>query len=221
MKLRALFLLALPLQASAAPKPAPAKALQAQPAQPAAPGTMAKPSTLITSDMSGCDIVFITQAMDLGKGLTFLAKQTAKTTNPRLQSYGTELLQTLAAQDAVLSSAAEMRNVKPPAESTLQQKYAEKFASLEGAKLEKTLLGSFIELVQRILTTYEANAKSADLTIAKFIAEELPKSREHLATAQSMMGISPKRPMQTPSPELPKPTPTARPRFRTNVTLPI
>lgn len=234
MKLHALLALALTLSASAAPKkPAPAKAMQAQPAQPAALGKSAKPSTLITSDMGGRDIAFITQAMELGKGLTFLAQRTARTTNPRLQSYGTELLQTLAAQDAVLTSAAEMRNVKPPAESALQQKYAEKFASLEGAKLEKTLLGSFIELEQSTLATYEANAKSADLTIAKFIAEELPKSREHLATAQSMMGISPKRPTQTPTPapapeaatkaepEPPKPTPPARPVFRTTVTLPI
>jgi hypothetical protein len=118
-----------------------------------------------------------------------------------------------------------MRNVKPPAESALQQKYAGKFASLEGAKLEKTLLGSFIELGQSAIAAYEANAKSTDLTLAKFIADELPKSREHLATAQSMMGISPKRPAQPPAPEAkpepPKPTPPARPVFRTTVTLPI
>ena len=251
MKLHALLALALTLHtAAAAPKkPAPAKAVQAQPAvpaTPATPGAVAKPSGLISSDMSGRDVSFIAQAIDLGKGLTFLAEQTAKTTNPRLQSYGADLLKTLATQEAMLGSAAEMRGVKTATESAEQQKYIAKFANYQGAKLEKSLLDAFIELDQRIITAYEANAKSSDPIIAKFVADALPASREHLAIVQSMSGISPKRPAlppvaaapvakpdpvakpepvvkaePAPAPEAPKPTPPARPAFRTNIPAPI
>ncbi len=222
MKLHTVLLaLSFAIQATAAPKKAaPAKAVLAQPAvptRPAASGAVARSSTLINSEMGGRDVVFLSRAIDLGRGLAFLAQQTAKTTNPLLQSYGADLLKSLAAQDAVLTSAAEMRNVKPPERSPILQKYTDKLARLEGAKFEKAILDAFVELDQNIITTYEANAKSPDITISKFIADALPKSREHLATVQRFSGISPRQQPPAPDPQAAEATKKTKPVFRTNI----
>ncbi len=220
MKLHAaLFSLSFAIQVTAAAKNA-APAVQAQPAviaQPAAPGAVAKSSTLINSEMGGRDVVFLSRAMDLGRGLTFLAQQTAKTTNPLLQSYGADLLKSLDAQNAMLITAAEMRNVNPPERYPTLQKYTDKLASLEGAKFEKAILDAFVELNQHIVTTYEANAKSPDITISKFITDALPKSRVHLATVQRFSGISPSQQPHANNPKAAQAMQKAKPVFRTNI----
>jgi hypothetical protein len=202
-------------------KPKPAPAAPAVPAVPAAPAKSqeapAKPAAIISSDVGGRDLVFIANALEVSKTLTFLAGQAGHTSNATLKGYGDDLVKTLAAHGAVLNTVAEMRNVKPPTESPSEKRLVEKLAKLEGAKLEKSILDAFIEMDERMVATYELGAKSEDVTIAKFVEQALPQARQHLELMQGMAGIAPKRrpapkapPIEVatnPKPEAPKPAP--------------
>ena len=178
--------------ALAAKQPVAKPAVIAQPAAPSKPDEAApKPAPLIGSEVNMRDLLFLAHALDLGKSLTYLAEQTARTNNPALKGYGDNLVKTLAAQSAVLTTVAEMRNIKAPAESPTQKKLSEKLGKLEGAKLQKALLDSFIEVDERMIATYELGAKSADATISKFVEQTLPEARKHLLVVQGMAGIAP------------------------------
>ena len=179
----------------------------------------AKKPELLTSDLNGRDMLFIAQAMDHGKTLTFLATQATKTTNPELRGFGSSLVQAIAGQSAVLNSLAEMRRVRvPEADSLTQKKYAARFAKLDGQRLDKAILDAFIETDERVVMTYELAAKSSDPTIREFVSQTLPQLREHLVFVQSLAGISPNRAAAPAEPE-PKLAPAASgaPGFRTNV----
>ena len=178
--------------ALAAKQPVAKPAVIAQPAAPSKPEEAApKPAPLIGSEVNMRDLLFLAHALDLGKSLTYLAEQTARTNNPALKGYGDNHVKTLAAQSAVLTTVAEMRNIKAPAESPTQKKLSEKLGKLEGAKLQKALLDSFIEVDERMIATYELGAKSPDATISKFVEQTLPEARKHLLVVQGMAGIAP------------------------------
>lgn len=197
--------------ALAAKQPVAKPAVIAQPAVPAKPEEAApKPAPLIGSEVNMRDLLFLAHALDLGKSLTYLAEQTARTNNPALKGYGDNLVKTLAAQSAVLTTVAEMRNIKAPAESPTQKKLSEKLGKLEGAKLQKALLDSFIEVDERMIATYELGAKSADATISKFVEQTLPEARKHLLVVQGMAGIAPQYVERT-TPAAPAPIENAAP----------
>ena len=197
--------------ALAAKQPVAKPAVIAQPAVPAKPDEAApKPAPLIGSEVNMRDLLFLAHALDLGKSLTYLAEQTARTNNPALKGYGDNLVKTLAAQSAVLTTVAEMRNIKAPAESPTQKKLSEKLGKLEGAKLQKALLDSFIEVDERMIATYELGAKSPDATISKFVEQTLPEARKHLLVVQGMAGIAPQYVERT-TPAAPAPIENAAP----------
>ena len=197
--------------ALAAKQPVAKPAVIAQPAVPAKPDEAApKPAPLIGSEVNMRDLLFLAHALDLGKSLTYLAEQTARTNNPALKGYGDNLVKTLAAQSALLTTVAEMRNIKAPAESPTQKKLSEKLGKLEGAKLQKALLDSFIEVDERMIATYELGAKSPDATISKFVEQTLPEARKHLLVVQGMAGIAPQYVERT-TPAAPVPIENAAP----------
>ena len=169
-------------------------------AQPAPAEAAPKPAPLIGSELNMHDLLFLAHALDLGKSLTYLAEQTARTNNPNLKGYGDNLVKTLAAQSAVLATVAEMRNIKAPAESPTQKKLSDKIGKLEGAKLQKAILDAFIEVDERFIATYELGAHSADATISKFVEQTLPEARKHLLVVQRMAGIAPQYVERTESP---------------------
>jgi hypothetical protein len=237
--------LAVPLIAAAAPRQkTPARAVPAVPAQ---PEESAKPSEpLINSDLNGRDLLFITQAIDLGKALAFLAEQSPRAADPSLRGFGDELVKTLAAQSAVLNTVAEMRKLRIPQEqSNTEMRIARRCSGLEGIKLDKALLDAFLEVDRKAVAAYELGLTSKDPTIQKLAEQTLPQIREHLLVVQAMAGISStqtehatapaRRDVTQPEPVpppiaesslLPSPgmTPVSaalpRPGFRTNVRLP-
>jgi hypothetical protein len=194
-----LLILAVPALAQK-PKPA-APAIQAVPAAPAKPAdSRAMLPAIISSEMSGRDLVFIANAMDLGRALTFLAGQAGQTSNANLKGFGEGLSKTLAAHAALLDTVAEMRKLKAPAESPTETRLKEKLALMQGQKLEKAILNAFIEVNERLVATYQLGMKSGDVTIVKFADQALPQAEEHLMQAQQMAGIAPKRRMVSEKP---------------------
>lgn len=217
--LAACVLSAIPAFAQAA-KAKPAKpAAVAQPANPAAQA--AKPAGLIDSDLVGRDLSFIAQAIDLGKAMNYLARLAGRTEKPELRGFGDDLVKTLTAQSAVLSTLAEMRKVSTPAgESATQKQIEAKLGKLTGVKLEKAILDAFIDLDKRMIAAYELSANSPDPTIAKFVEQTLPQAKEHLIYVQSMVGIAPKSPPVVAQPPVDAPGgEKAKPAFRANVPL--
>jgi predicted outer membrane protein len=186
--------------------------------------TVAKPATptakkpaLLSSDMGGRDMLFINQAIEHGKTLTFLAMESRKSTNPELKGFGENLVKSIAAQSAVLNSLADLRSVRvAAAESPAQTKYAARLAKLEGPKRDKALLEAFVETDERVVTTYELAEKSPDPTIKEFVSQTLPQMREHLTLVRALAGIPPQRPVETAETEPAKPAPVApgAPAFR-------
>ena len=115
----------------------------------------AKPTGLITSDIAGRDLTFIAQAIDLGKAMTYLARQAGRTEKPELRGFGDDLVKSLAAQGAVLATLAEMRQVSVPAgDSVTQKSIAARLEKLGGVKLEKAILDTFIDLDRRLIAAY-------------------------------------------------------------------
>jgi Domain of unknown function (DUF4142) len=186
--------IALPTMSDAAPK----KLKPAVPAVPAAPSVSegkAKPAVaLIESDLDGRELTFLSRAIEFGKTFSYLASQAARTANPALRAFDDDLVKTLAAQNAVLGTVAEMRKVKiPDAPDAAEQRLAAKLEKLQGIRLEKALLDAFRETDRHGLATYEMGAQSEDLTIRQLCEQTLPKIRKHLAIIEAMTGIAPKQ----------------------------
>jgi hypothetical protein len=215
-----LIAVSLGLTASAAPRKK-VRAVPAKPAVPAQPTSTPagqEPSSqIISSEVGGRDLIFVADAIDLGKALRYLATQTPRTSNPALRGFGDDVINALASQTAVLTTVAEMRQLRiPDTESATEKRVAEKVSQLEGIKLEKALLDAFIDIDRRLVAAYELGAKSDDVMIRKFVDETLPRAREHLVLVESMAGILTKQPPASTA----NGSSTARkPAFRTKVPL--
>ncbi len=165
---------------------------------------------LIDSDMNGLEMTFLSNAIELGETFRYLASQVPRTANEAMKNSGEDLVKTLTAQNAVLKTVAEMRKIKVPLDDeTPAHRLAEKLGKIEGVKLQKALLDSFLETDRRAIATYELGAKSEDLTIRNLSEQTLPQLRKHLALVEMMTGIRPAvRPASRPEvPKLAEPAP--------------
>jgi predicted outer membrane protein len=159
-----------------------------------APAAAPKPKkpALLSSDMNGRDLLFISQAADIGKTLTSLAITAERAKSPELQEFGGNLVKSIAAQSVVLNSLAEMRNIRiANTENAAQKKFAVRLTKLEGNRLDKALLDAFLEADEQAIAIYESAEKSTDPTIREFVKQTLPQLREHQAFIQALAGIRP------------------------------
>lgn len=196
-------LLALPMASlAAAPKARPAAAaVPAAPAKPATPNAGApRAEGIISSEVNGRDLVFIANALDLGKALEYLSAEATNSQTTGFKGLANSLAANLSATTAVASSVAEMHSMKAPTESPTQKRLAEKLEKLSGPKREKVLLEMFIEIDERMLATYELGRASTDPTILKLSKDALPQTQEHLYSVQRLAGIAPKQAAQTTAP---------------------
>ena len=183
----------------------------------------AKPKPqLISSDLNGRDLQFITSTVDLRDTLVFLAGKTGESGNSNLQAMGKELQKNLPSQTAVLSTLAEMRNVVVPATSSRQQRLEKKLAAAKGARFEKALLDALLETNQELVTACEAGLRSSDKTVQQFAEQTLPYAKGTLARVQAMAGIAPRRSEESSVPPPiatgPQPAKAApKPGFRANI----
>lgn len=221
MHLRVLpyLVLALPMSALAqkAKTATPVIAVPTAPAKPlTSPNAAARPPEgLISSETGGRDLVFLANALDLSRALEYLSAEAAKTTNPGLKSLCDELAKTFPANNAIVATVAEMRNIKIPKESPTQKRLADRLEKLNGPKREKVLVDLFVEIDERMSATYELGKQSADRTILRLSEQAYAQTQEHLFLAQSMAGIATKRPAALARPkaemavEKPRPAPPA------------
>jgi hypothetical protein len=174
---------------------------------------------LISSDLNGRELQFITSAVEARSVLVFLARHAAETQNPNLRALGEELQKNLPHQTAVLTTLAEMRKVPVPETSPRQQALEKKFTDAKGARLEKLLLDALLEANQELVTTCEIGQRSTDKSVQQFAEQTLPYAGGTLSRVQAMAGIAPKRaPEAVPPPIGAGPQNAApKPGFRTNI----
>ncbi len=185
--------IALPFLCDAAPKKL-KPAVPAVPAVPAATSGKARPAALIESDLDGREFTFLSRAMEFGKTFSYLASLAPRSGNSALRAFDKDLIHTIAAQDTVLKTVAEMRKIKIADEAEPPDKrLAAKFEKLQGVKLDKALLDAFREADRMGVAAYEMGAQCEDLTIRKLAEQTLPKLRKHLAMVEAMTGISPQQ----------------------------
>jgi predicted outer membrane protein len=222
MKLISALTLFSTLALSAADNPKPAT-----PAESVAPTTLEgraqKPRRLlISSELNGRELQFITSALDVRGTLVYLARQTAESKNPTLKKLGQEIQDTLPTQTAVLTTLAEMRKVSIPEDSSRQQNIARKLADVKGARFEKVLLDALLDTNQELVKTCEAGLQSSDKSVKQFAEQTLPYAQGTLARVQAMAGIAPRRTQATAATAAkasnPKPAQSGpKPGFRANV----
>ena len=192
--------IALPSASDAEPKKL-KPAVPAVPAVPTAQAESAKPATaLIESDLDGREFTFLSRAIGFGKTFGYLASQVSRTENPALRGFDDDLLKTLAAQNSVLNTVAEMRKIKIADEpDATEKRLAAKLEKLGGVRLQKALLDAFRDTDRQAVATYELGVQSEDLTIRKLCEQTLPKVRKHLAIVEAMTGITPTQPSARPA----------------------
>ena len=182
-------------------------------------GRSSKHRPLISSELNGRELHFITSALDVRNTLVYLAKRTGEAKNPILRKLGLEIQETLPAQTAVLTTLAEMRNVTIPEETSRQQTIAKRLGDMKGTRFEKTLLDALLDANQQLVATCETGLRSTDKSARQFAEQTLPYAQGTLARLQAMAGIAPRRAIETAS------TPkterreqaTQKPGFRTNI----
>lgn len=157
----------------------------------------AKKPALLNSSLSGRDLLFISEAAAVGKTLTFLAISATKSKTPELRGFGEDMMKSVAAQGAVLNSLADMRSVRISTQENIAQKrYAERFAKLEGNRLDKALLDAFLDTEEQAITIYRVGEQSSDPTVREFVAQTLPQLQQHHAFLRTLAGIPPERKLE-------------------------
>lgn len=135
-------------------------------------------------------MLFITQAVEHGKTVNFLAIQAEKTSNSGLTDFAKSMMKTGVVQSAVIQSLAEMRRVRvSSADSVAQKKYALQFSMLQGSELDKAILNAVIETNGTAVKFYESSENSGDSAIRACVSQMLPQLREHLLVAQTLAGL--------------------------------
>ncbi len=180
---------------STAPVAAPPKTPAAAPAKtPAASATPvpAKSTALISSDVSGRDLLFLTSAVENGRVQLYLGSLAkSRATTEQVKAMGAVLSETQADENQNLTRLAAMKGVNIPAgDSAAKKALAKKLEALTGPKFDKALMDELVSANQRALSNYESAQQSKDSDIKSFVGVGLPMAKEKLLLANKMSGTS-------------------------------
>lgn len=184
--------------------PAPTAAKPAAPAKPAA----AAPAPLITTEVGGRDLTFLTNAVEHGRVQLYLGDLAkTKATTEQVKAVGEVLFSTQEEENKKLTRLAAMKGITiVSADAAGKKGLSEKLGPLTGAKFDKALMEEIIKVNQQAVSTYEAAAGTKDEDIKAFVDLGLPLAKEKLLLANKMGGTA-SRDSKTPG-------------FRTNVPAP-
>ena len=159
--------------------------------QQSAPKNAPNPSTqkppLLSSQISGRDMTFITQTIDQLKTLEFLTLHASVAKNKELRDLGQKIARSVTQQSTVLSTLAEMRNVpESPRESPLRKSYIKRLADEDESRTEATITELLLATERELFITMKNAENSKDSTVRDLISNFLPKIGEHLRTIASL-----------------------------------
>jgi len=196
--------------------PAPKSAEAPKPKTPSGGETAAaSPPALITSDLGGRDLLFLTSALDHGQTLVYLsdlAKSKAET--EQVKAVGDVLSSTQVEENKMLARLATMKGITLSAtEAATKKKLAAKLDKLTGPKLDKALMEEIIATSEKAVSTFEVAAQTKDADIKAFVDRGLPMAKEKLLIVNKVTGNAPRTDKtpgfrtSAPAPESPEPKP--------------
>lgn len=184
--------------ATTAPAPAPAKAAASAstPAAAAIEGDAAAPeprsAPIISSEIGGRDLLFLTNALQHGEVQLYLGKLAKdRAMTEQLKAVGAVLASNQDEENKKVARLATMKGVSLAAsESALKKKLAEKLEPLTGPKFDKTLMEEIVAINQAAVANYEQAQITKDEDIKAFVEDGLPNAKEKLLLANKMSGNS-------------------------------
>ena len=145
---------------------------------------------LITTDIGGRDLQFLTNAVENGllvAAFGELAKTRAE--SGAIKDVGSALAHTQADENKQLIRLAALKGVtlstEPPA---VQAKLSEELDKLTGSAFDKACMDRIIVISKEAVAAYEGAAESKDADIKSFSEQMLPISKEKLRLAEKMTG---------------------------------
>jgi putative membrane protein len=148
------------------------------------------PSTIISSEIGGRDLQFLSAALEHGRVQLYLgelAKNKADT--EQIKAVGEVISDAQMEENKKLVRLATMKGVTLPSVEPIGKKAVEaKLGKLTGPKFDKTLMEEIINVNQQALAIYEAAANTKDGDIKAFIDEGLRLAKEKLLLANKMSG---------------------------------
>lgn len=194
------------------PSPQPPEPKEPAPKPPASTDAEAAPepkaAPLITSDLGGRDLQFLSSAFEQGQIQLYLG-ELAKTRagTEQVKAVGEVLSSTQAEENKKVARLAAMKGISLiPGESAGQKALETKLGKLTGPKLDKVLMEEIVNVNQQAVAVYQAASATKDEDIKAFVSQGLPLAKEKLFLANKMNGNAP-RTDQTPG-------------FRTNTAAP-
>lgn len=145
---------------------------------------------LISTDIGGRDLQFLTNAVENGL-LVAAFGEMAKTRaeSGAIKDVGSALAHTQADENKQLIRLAALKGVtlstEPPA---VQAKLSEELDKLTGSAFDKACMDRIIVISKEAVAAYEGAAESKDADIKSFSEQMLPISKEKLRLAEKMTG---------------------------------
>ncbi len=184
--------------------------------------TTGEPPKLITSEMSGQDLLFFTTVVDAGRLQAYLVELlTTKASSDQIKALGNALASTQQQENKQIARLASQKGWKVSTEPTEAQKTLG--AALEketGSHFDKAVMDKVISANQQAVEAYQTAAQSTDADIKDFAAQMLPLAKEKLRLVEKMTGAgkaaaglfrtgATPKPVATPKPAVGAATPTA------------
>ena len=145
---------------------------------------------LITTDIGGRDLEFLTSSVESGllvAALGELAK--ARAESGAIKDVGSALANTQADENKQLIRLAALKGVKLSAEPPAQQAaLTDELGKLTGSVFDKACMDKIILISKDAVAAYEGAAESKDADIKNFSEQMLPISKEKLRLAEKMTG---------------------------------
>jgi len=161
--------------------------LAQQPAAQKATSRSAQKTPLLSSQIGGRDMMFITQTMDQLKTLELLALHASVATNNELRDLGRQITRSVAQQSTLLSTLAEMRNIpENPRESLLRKDYIERLADNNEKSMDATLTELLLATDRELFAAMKNAENSKDAAVREFISNFLPELGGQLRTTASL-----------------------------------
>jgi len=152
--------------------------------------TSGKPAKLFTSEMSGQDLQFFTNAVDAGRYQAYLVGllQT-RAESDKIKAVGSSLASTQEEENKEITRLAALKGWTVSTEPTAAQKATgAELDKLAGSDFDKAVMDKIIVASRQFVSAYEIAAQSSDADIKNFAQQMLPLAQEKLRLSERMTG---------------------------------
>ena len=147
---------------------------------------------LITSDLGGRELAFLTKANEQGVLMNYLADLAkTKSESKPVQALGDLLASTQAEENSRLIQLSSIKGLNFAVRTPLAiKKLAAKLDPLKGADFDKACLAELVALSKEVVANYEAGAQSKDAEVKAFADEGLPLAQQKLGVTNKVAAAS-------------------------------